>query len=162
MSWDLIVFSFPDPKINAETGEAIVPDWGEEGPPDIGTGTQIREQLSQVYPNILWDGDHGEIETELGSIEFHINDSDSQISNFMLFCHGNPSKEIVHMASSTGWCILDMASNRWMHLTDDPEQGLRQHQEFVSHIMGFPEETSSGTLSKHSRLHKLLGWMRRK
>ena len=137
MSWDLIVFKLTSTLTNPETGEAIFPDEWE--PPEIGTPSQIRTQISEALPNVDWsDKSWGMLDGSDYSLEFNIG-NETPITNFMIHARGNATPPIITLMSLTGWRIIDTVTGKWMHETSNPDEGREKFQSYMERVLKEPK-----------------------
>jgi hypothetical protein len=151
MSWDLIVFDFPDPMSAPDTGLAIIPD--DWMPPSMGSSESVRAKISGALPEVDWtDPSWGNFDGSGFSLEFGMGKEET-ISSFSIFARGNATQAVLMLVSATGWRILDLSSGKWMHASSNPDEGREAFQSYLHSVIAREVPTR-----KRSLLSRLFRW----
>ncbi len=132
MSWDFVVFAADTPMNTDEEGAAIFPnDWA---PSAIGTLTDIRRNLSAMFPTLNWsDTPNGVLTGDDFALEFLLETSET-VTSFSIYARGNATQTLLQIIRDTNWRLLEIASSEWLNLAQDPDKGRRQFQEYLNTV----------------------------
>lgn len=150
MSWDFVAFAADTPMNTNEAGAAVFPD--DWAPSAIGNHTDIRQNLSEIFPTLNWSGTpNGLLTGDDFALEFLIENNEP-VTSFSIYARGNATQSLLQIIQVTNWCLLDISSSEWLNLAQDPDKGRRQFQEYLNTVV-----KTHYTPAKRGLFAKLLG-----
>ena len=104
----------------------------------FGTRQELRKQISACLPGVDWsDPEWGEYEGTGFSLEFNIGSKDPSYG-FMVHVRGagDAVTELLKIAETYDWYVLDTSQGEWLHHCADHEAGWKGFQEYRNRVLG--------------------------
>ena len=113
--------------------EQMSSDWRGEC---LGSQTEVRGKISRVLPEVDWsDPSWGIFDGDGFSFEFNVGGEDPS-DGFMIHVRGGGAAvtQLLKLAASTGWYLLDCSQGEWLHHCKDPEAGWTGFQAYREQV----------------------------